>query len=88
MQGRGESWRLLLAFLFRGRRGPPQERSLPWAEGPAAATCPGSSCGSSAEGAVAVLGCPGSPVELPGSSSVLGPGAGLVEQPGPEVGGS
>ena len=87
MRGGGESWRLLLAFLFGGRRCPPHERSLPWAEGPAAAACPGSSCGSSSEGAVAVLGCPGLPEELPGSSSVLGP-AGLVERPGPEAGGS
>ena len=87
MGGGGEAWGLLWAFLFGGRRGPPHERSLPWVEWPAAAACHGSSCDSSAEGVVAVLGCPGPPVELLGSSSVLGP-VGLVEWPGPEAGGS
>jgi len=53
--GGAESWGLLLAFLFERRWRPPGKPSLPWAEGPAVAACPGSS----AADTVSVVGWPG-----------------------------
>jgi len=54
LQGGDESWGLPQAFLFWGHHVPQDEQFLPWAEGPAASTCPGSSCGSSSEDTMVV----------------------------------
>ena len=71
MQGGGARW-VLPALLFAGRRGPPAERFLPRprAEEPRLRPC-SEGPAASGPGWPGVL--PRAPLDVPGSSSVLGP---------------